>query len=100
MADQAHQLARGVQRKGPRTPLQFEPRFFRRAIALAIVAGVAAGDEILPRRAPAARTRQHVIQRQLRSRKRAPAELASIAVAQQNIFARKRAALLRNVPVS
>src|SRR5271156_845108 len=100
MSDQSHQLPRRVQRKRPRPPLQFDSSLFRRAIALAVVARVAASHQIFPRRTPAPRTRHHVIQRQLRSRERPRAELASISVAQQNVLPRKRAALLRNVPVT
>ena len=40
-----------------------------------------------------------MVQRQFGTWKNSPAELASIAVAKQNVFARKRAALLRNVAI-
>src|SRR5580704_1058893 len=89
-----------MQREWPRTPCELQPRFFRSAVALAIVALIAAGNEIFPGRMSAARTRHYVIKRQLRRRKRTRAELARIPVTQQNVLARKSAALLRNVPVS
>jgi len=49
LAEQAHQVPAGVQAKGTRRARQTHARFFRRAAALAIVAGVAAGHQILPR---------------------------------------------------
>src|SRR2546423_11726839 len=87
VADQPHELPGSVQRKRTRSPRQFEPGFFRRAVALTVIAAVAACHEILPAGSPAPRTRHHVIQRQLRTRENAPAELARIPVSQQNILA-------------
>ncbi len=68
MPDQPHQLARSVQRERPRPALQFDSRFFRRAVALAVIACIAARHQIFPRRASAARSRHNVIERQLRCR--------------------------------
>jgi hypothetical protein len=99
MADQSHQLPRSVQRKGTRPPVQVQPSLLRSAVALRVVALVAARHQIFPRRPPAARSRHHVIQRQFRRRKNSPAKLAGIVIAQQNIFSRQSASLLRNVPV-
>ena len=99
VTNQPHELPRGMQRKRTRAPGQFESRFFWRAIAFAVVAAIAARDKVFPRRTPAARTRHHVVERKLRAWKYAPSELARVAVAQQNVFPRKRAALLRNMPV-
>jgi hypothetical protein len=64
MADQAHQLARSMESERTRPALKFQAGFFRRAITFAIVAAVAAGHQIFPRRAAAARTGHHVIERQ------------------------------------
>jgi hypothetical protein len=100
MADQPHQLPGSVQRKGPRPPRQLESRFFRRAVALTVIAAVAASDQILPGRTTAARPGQHVVESQFRTRKNPPAELARIAISEQDILSRKRTALLRNVAVS
>src|SRR5208282_3671689 len=75
MPDQAHELPRSVERKRPRTPGQFQAGFFRSPVALAIVAVVAAGYEVLPRRMSAARAGHNVIERQLRRRKRLTAKL-------------------------
>src|SRR5580704_16597646 len=70
VSDQTHQLARRMQSKWARTALQFETSFLGRAIAFVVVAGVAAGHEVLPRRSASARAWQHVIQRQLGGWKR------------------------------
>lgn len=100
MSDQAHQLPRSVQCERSRPPLQFNSSFFRRAVAFAVVTRVAARHQVFPRRASPARTRHHVIQRQLGSGEHPRAKLARVPVAQQNILPRKRAALLRNMPVA
>src|SRR5229473_699298 len=99
VADEAHQLPRGVQREGARAPLQFQPGLFRSAVALVVVALVAAGHQIFPRRPPASGAGHDVIQSQLGAQQSPPAELAGVAVTQQNVLPRKRAALLRDVPV-
>ena len=49
VADQAHQLPRGVQRKRAWPPRQRKPSLLRSPVALAVVALVAAGDQIFPR---------------------------------------------------
>ena len=77
----------------PRLPCQRHPGFLRRAIAFRVVARVAGSDQILPRRFPASRSRQHMVQRQATRRKSVPAVLAAIAVAQQDVFTRDRALL-------
>src|SRR5580704_17973446 len=89
VSDQPHQLQRSMQRKGPRPSGQFEPGFFRSPVALAIVAAVAASHQVFPGRTPAARPGHYMIQRQFRTRKSPSTKLASISVAQQNIFTRK-----------
>src|SRR5882672_2702881 len=86
VADQAHQLPGGMQCEGARAPRQSNPGFFRSAVSLAVVALVAASDQILPGRPSAARSRDDVIQGQLRGRKRAAAELAGVTVAQQDVL--------------
>src|ERR1700730_10181270 len=100
IADEAHQLPGGMQSEGTRAPGQRNPSFFGSAVALAVIALIAAGHQILPRGPPAAGSRHDVIQSQLRSRKRATAELASIAVSQKYIFPRKSPRLLRDMAVS
>ncbi len=88
-----------MQRKRTRPPVQMQPCLFRSAITLRVVALVAARHQIFPRRTASARSRHHVIQRQFRRRKNSPAKLAGIVIPQQNVFSRKRASLLRNVPI-
>ena len=100
MPDQAHQLPRGMQREGARPALQLQSGFFRCAVPFAVVARVAGRDQVFPRRAAASRARKHVIQGQLGSGKRNAAKLARVSVAQKDILARERAALLGNMPVA
>ena len=88
MANQAHELARGVKRKGSRFSRQLEAGFFRRAITLAIIAFVAAGYQILPGGPAAARSRQDMVQRKLRGRKGFAAELADIPVTKKDVLPR------------
>src|ERR1700739_339686 len=99
VADQPHKLAGGVKRERTRPTLQLQTRFFGGAGALIVVAGLTARHEILPRRAPTARTRHHVVKRQFGGRECASAKLAGISVSQQNVLARKGAALLRDMAI-
>src|SRR5271167_562502 len=100
MADQAHQLSRGVKRERPGAALEFQTRFLRSSVTFAVVARVAGRDEVLPRRSSSTRSRQDMVQRQLRSREQIAAELARVPIAQQDVFPRKRATLLGNMPVA
>jgi hypothetical protein len=99
VSNQPHELPRGVQGEGAGAPSQFKASLLRGPIAFAVIAAVATGHEVFPGGTSAARTGNDVIQRQFRARKNSAAELAGIAVAQQNVFAGKRAALLWNVPI-
>jgi len=94
-----HQLPRGMQRKRPGPPRQFEPGLLWRTVAFAVIATVTARHQVFPRGTPAPRSRHNMVQRQFRTRKDPSAELAGIPVSQQNVFPRKRTALLWNVPV-
>ena len=89
MPDQAHQLARSVQRKRPRPALQLDSGFFRRPVALAVVAGIAARHQILPRRASAARARHHVVERQLGRRKHARRRIGRCSGRAEEYFSAK-----------
>src|SRR5262249_38421997 len=100
MSDQSHELSRCVQRERPRLPRQLKAGLFRSAVTLVVIAAIAAGHQIFPRRTSAARPRYYVIERQFRAGKHCSAELARVAISQQNILSRKRAALLRNMSVS
>ena len=48
MTDEAHKLARSVEREGAGAACQFETGLFGSAVALAVVTVVAAGHEIFP----------------------------------------------------
>src|SRR6202167_6376493 len=99
MPDKAHQLARSMESKRTRAALKFESGFFRRAISFAIIAAVAACDESFRGRTATPRAGHHMVEREFRSGQRVTAKLASIAIAQQNVFSRKRAALLWDMAV-
>jgi hypothetical protein len=68
-------------------------------VAFAAIAGVAAGDEVLPGGESSARARDHVIERQFTGGQYNRAVLASVAVAQQDILPGKRARLVWNAAV-
>src|SRR5579875_746390 len=95
-AQHAHDLPAGVKRERPRLAAQFQARFFRQAVALAAVAGMAAGDKVVPVGVSASRPRNDVVKSQFRSGKDLVAELAGIAVADQDILAREGPRLMRN----
>ena len=87
--------ARGARRRAPATPCRAEragsmrmrpAHLVRGAVALDVVAAQAAGDEVLPRVGPAARTRDDVVDR--RGRRRAVG--AALAVAAQHAATRDR----------
>src|ERR1035437_3403519 len=98
-AHHAHDVAAGMQIESARLPHEFHAGFVRQQIALPAIAGMAASNEVFPRRSPTPRTRDDVIQCQLASRQDLAAVLAGVAVAQQNVLAREGAGLMWNVPV-
>src|SRR5713226_4441290 len=61
MPDQPHKLPGSMQRERPGPPRQLQPRLFRRAVALAVIAAVAACYQVLPGGPPPARSRHHVV---------------------------------------
>src|SRR5271170_444779 len=67
--DEPHQLPGGMQGERPWPPRQFKPGFFRRTVALAVIATVATSHQVFPRRTAAARSRHNMVQRQLRAGK-------------------------------
>ena len=99
LAEQPHQMTAGMQAERTRSPRQAHPRFLRSPAALAIIAGMAAGDQIFPSRFPRSRPRLHMVQRQFAGVESSQAILARIAVAHQNVFARKRPRLMRNAAI-
>ena len=70
--------------EGARIGEQRHPGFVGRAVAFALVAHSACGAEVFRPGAPAARTRQNVIERQIEGRAARAAVLAAITVARQN----------------
>src|ERR1700678_791365 len=99
-AEHAHDLAAGMQRKGPRIAHQHHViQLVEHAVALAPVTAVAAGHQVFPRRVASARARNHVVQRQFARRQHHAAILARVAVAQQDVFARQSASLMGDAPV-
>src|SRR5208283_3797926 len=88
-----------MERERPGTAHQAQTGFLGSAVALAVVALVAAGDEVLPGGVAPAGTRHDVVERELGSGERPAAELARIAIAQKDILAREGAGLLGNVAI-
>jgi hypothetical protein len=64
-------------------------------IAFPAIAGVATGDQVFPGRETPTRTGHHVVEREFSGGQNRPAVLAAIAIAQQDIFARESARLVR-----
>jgi hypothetical protein len=96
----AHDLPAGVQRK--RTGLAQQNHvvdFMQKAVAFAPIAGVAAGDKILPRGVAAPGTRYNVIEREFAGREDDSAILASVAIAQEDVLTREGTGLVRNAAV-
>src|SRR5205085_9293745 len=93
----AHDLSVNMKRKPTRPSEQVHACFFRRAAAFQMVAALAAGYQIVPCRISPARARQHMVKRQFGGGKLFAAILARRMVAQQNVLARERAPLKRNV---
>src|SRR6202795_2560230 len=90
MPHQPHDVATGVEVEGSRFARGPHVGFVRKLVALAAVAGMTAGDEVLPGGEAAARTRNDVIQREFAGWQRRAAILAGVAVAQQNVFPGRR----------
>src|SRR5580692_2679135 len=55
LAEQPHQMPASMQTERPRRARQAHARFIRRTAPLAVIAGMAAGHQILPRRLAGAR---------------------------------------------
>jgi hypothetical protein len=96
---QPHDVSGSMEIERSRLSHQFHPRFSRELISLPPIARMAASDKILPGRRPSPRTRNHVIQRQLARGQHRRAVLARIAIAQQDVLARERTALMWNPPI-
>src|SRR5260370_24765869 len=99
LGQQSHEVPAGVQAERPGCSRQLEPGFLGRTAALAIVARMAAGHKILPSGFAGARARDHVIESEFAGGHGPVTILAGVAVAHQDIFARKSARLVRNAAV-
>lgn len=93
------QFVLGMNADLPRLPGQHHAGFLRRTITLLVVAGEAAGYQVLPCREPASRSRNHVIECQASRRQAGTAVLAGTAVAQQDPLAGNGPVLPRHAPV-
>src|SRR6185369_18098552 len=88
-AEVADDLAVDVRVERLRALEQPHARFVRRAVAFAVVARPAAGDEVLPSRGAAPRARYDVVERQILRRRRVAAVLARVVVAQEDVLSRE-----------
>ena len=66
LTEHAHQVAAGMQAEWARLPGQAHAGLFGRPAAFAVVAGMAARNQVLPGGFACARTRHDMIQRELR----------------------------------
>jgi len=94
-----HQVTAGVQAERPGYSRQFHAGFIGGAIPLAVVAGMTAGNQILPSRLAGSGARDDVIQGQLTGGKRPMAILTRISIAHQDVLARESARLVRDPPI-
>src|SRR5258708_37511944 len=90
LGEQTHQVAAGMQAEGPGRAGELHAGLLGRAAALAVVAEMAARDEILPGGLAGARAGNYVVERQLGGRHRPMAVLAGVAGAPQGGVTRLR----------
>jgi hypothetical protein len=81
VAHHAHDVAAGVEVERARFAEEVHIGFMGKLVALAAVAAVAAGYEILPARRTAAGAREDVVEREIASAENVTAVLACVAVA-------------------
>src|SRR5580698_5933545 len=81
LAEQPHQMTAGMQAEGTRRAREAHPGFLRSPRTFAIIAGMAAGHQIFPRRLACPRPRLHVIERQFTGVTSTQAILAGITMA-------------------
>ncbi len=87
-------MAAGVEVEGAGFAHELHAGFQGELVAFAAVAGVAAGYEIFPGGRASAGAGDDVIEGQFAGRQHGGAVLAGVAIAQQNVLARKSAALV------
>src|SRR5438045_8368700 len=98
-ADRPHDVTAGMQTEGARLAHEPHINLAQQVIALAVIAGMAARDQVFPCRHSPPGAWNHVVQRELGGGQHYSAILAGVAVAQQNILPRERARLVRNTAV-
>src|ERR1700753_3362412 len=100
VTNHAHDVAAGMKGERPWLAQQPDiPYLAEQMIALSAIAGMAAGDKILPGGESAARTRDHMIEGEFSRRQNNPAVLAAITVTEQDVLARKGARLMGDAPI-
>ena len=85
--DHPHDMPAGVERERPGLLKQLHIGLSQQSVALATVARMAAGHQVFPRGRASARTRYHVVQREITRWDHLAAILAGIAITQQDVFA-------------
>ena len=92
-------MAARMQTEGPWRSQQLHACLFRCPAALPVIAAVAARHQVFPSRLSRSRTGHDVVKRHLPGRHGAMAILARIAIAHEDILARKCPRLVRNTAV-
>ena len=93
----SQQSARGVHGGGNDAVKQLHAGLFRRPGVLGLVALLAGGDQVLPGVAAAARTRKHVVERQLAGMKLPAAILAGVVITKIDVLLRNYLHAYRDV---
>ena len=99
--DHAHDVAAGVQGEWPGFAHELHVwQFVEKKVAFAAIAGMTAGDQVLPGGQAAAGTRVDVIEGELAGGEDDAAVLAGIAITEKDVFAREGAGLVRDATVT
>src|SRR5579883_1669904 len=98
-AEHSHQMAAGVEAERTGLTGELHACLLRRSAALAVIARMAAGDEVFPRGLTGAGSRDHVVECEFGRGKGAVAILASVAVAHEDVLAREGASLVRDTAI-
>jgi len=93
---QAHDVAAGVEVERAGFARGSHVDFVRELVSFTPVAGMTAGDEVLPGGEAATGAGNYVVERKFAGGQRGAAILAGVAVAQQNVLPRERARLVRD----
>ena len=98
-AEEAHEVTAGVKTEGARRTEELHAGFFGGAVAFAVVAGVAAGDEVFPSGFAGAGARDDVIEGHFAGGQGFVAVLADVAIAHEDVLARESAGLVGDAAV-